>query len=165
MKAIVIKLLLVLILIIFSSCSTRKLNKQKFESSASVQSEIRLQDLNNTQYEGKRIILMTDSADELYTISIIPKDTFSFTTQQGFRGRAERIEFRGLHRRVQFRSDSTVVKNEQQSGRAYEVKQRIEKSEKSRTGFLETKRWPLTLLLIVLAGIILIGWWLRRWVM
>jgi len=165
MKAMVIKLLALLILIILSSCSTRKLNKQKFESSSSVQSEIRMQDFRNDKLEAKRKILLTDITNEQYSVIIFPADSFSFSAQHGFKGKAEKIEVRGLISRVQARLDSTVVKEEQQSGRAYEVKQRIEKSEKSRIRFLETKRWSLTLLLIVLTGIILIGWWLRRWVM
>ena len=78
-----------------------------------------MQDLKNAQYEGKRMILMTDSADELYTVSIIPADTFSFSAQHGFRGKAERIEVSGLIRRVQSRTDSTVLSAEKQTAMRY----------------------------------------------
>lgn len=152
-------------LINLSSCSTRKLNRQRSESSASEQSEIRMQDLKNAQYEGKRMILMTDSADELYSISIIPADTFSFSAQHGFRGKAEKVEVSGRIRRVQTRSDSTVLQVEKQSGRTYEVQYQSEKSNLSRTRILEKKSWPVIMVLIVLAGLIVIGCWLRRRVM
>ena len=108
---------------------------------------------------------MTDSADELHTISIIPADTFSFSAQYGFRGKAEKIEVSGLVRRVQSRSDSTIFQAELQSGRTYEGQKQSEKSELARTRFLETNRWPVILVFIVLAGIILIGRWLRLGVM
>ena len=165
MKTIIINLLTLLILINFSSCSTRKLNKQILKSSASEQSKIRMQDLKNAAYEGKQMILITDSADERYTISIIPADTFSFSVQHGFRGKAEKIEVSGLIRRVQSRSDSTVLHAEQQSGRTYEEQHRSEKSDLSRTRILEKRFWPVIMVFIVLAGLICIGWWLRRWVM
>ncbi len=152
-------------LVNLSSCNTRKLNKQILKSSASEQSEIRMQDLKNAQFEGKRMVLLTDSADELYTISIIPADTFSFSAQHGFRGKAERIEVSGLIRRVQSRTDSTVLHAEKQSGRTYEEQQQSKKSELSRTRILEKKSWPVIMVLIVLAGLIVIGWLLRRWVM
>ena len=144
---------------------TRKLNRQRSESSASEQSEIRMQDLKNAAYEGKRMIRMTDSADELYSISIIPADTFSFSAQHGFRGKAEKIEVTGLIRRVQSRTDNTVLHAEKQSGRTYEEQKQSEKSDLSRTRILEKRSWPVMRVFIVLAGIIGIGWWLRRWVM
>ncbi|HEY1062179.1 MAG TPA: hypothetical protein VGE44_10870 [Daejeonella sp.] len=165
MQTLKINLFVLLMLIILSSCSTRKLNKQILKSSVSEQSEIRMKELKNAQYEGKRMILMTDSADVLYTISIIPKDTFSFSVQQGFRGKAQKIEVRGLHRRVKSRSDSTVVQFEQQSGRDYEEQKQSERSELLKTRSLVTERWSVILVFIVLAGIILIGWGLRSGVM
>ena len=165
MKTIIIKLLALLILISLSSCNTRKLNRQRSESSASEQSEIRMQDLKNAAYEGKRMILMTDSTDEHYTISIIPADTFSYSAQHGFKGKAEKIEVTGLIRRVQTRTDSTVLHAEKQSGRTYEKQYQSEKSDLSRTRILEKRSWPVIMVFIGLAGLIGIGWWLRRWVM
>ncbi len=162
MKKLILKLLSLLILINFSSCSSRKLNKQKFESSATAQSEIRLQDLNKAQYEGRRMILMTDSSDELYTISIIPKDTFSFSTQQGFRGKAERIEVRGLVRRAQARSDSTIFEAEQQNRRIYEEQKQSKMAELLRNGVFERKSWSVVMVFIVVGVILVIGWWVMR---
>jgi hypothetical protein len=100
MKAIVIKLLSLLILISLSSCSTRKLNKQILKSSASAQSEIRMQDFRNDKLESKRKILLTDTVNEHYSVIIFPADTFSFSAQHGFKGKAEKIELSGKLRRV-----------------------------------------------------------------
>lgn len=162
MTTLKIKLLSLLILIILSSCNTRRLNKQKFERSSSAQSEIRLQDLKNERYDSKRIITLTDSANELYTISIFPSDTFSFSAQHGFRGKAAKIELTGLMRRVLTRSDSTALFAEKQSSRTYKEQQQSDQSELSRTGGLVKKRWPSFLIGIVLVMIILIGWFLER---
>ena len=163
MKNVKIKLLALLMLINLSSCNTRKLNKNRSESSASEQSEIRMQDLKNAAYEGMRMILMTDSADELYTVSIIPADTFSFSAQHGFRGKADKIEVSGLIRRVQSRTDSTVLHAEKQSSRTYEEQERSEKSELSKIRILETKRLPPLMIIIMSGLLIVVGClWLRR---
>ena len=165
MKKLIIKFLALLILINISSCNTRRLNRQKSESSALQQSEIRFQDLKNERYEGKRMIILSDSANELYTVRIIPADTFSFSAQHGFRGKAAKIEVSGLLRRVMTRSDNTEVSAEKQTGRTYKEQYRSEKSELFRTGVLEKKSWRVVLVFILLGLLILLVWLLRRWIM
>lgn len=82
---------------------------------------------------------MTDSADELYTISIIPKDTFSFSVQHGFKGKAEKIELPGQLRPVINRIVSAVLRMGKKSGRIYGEKELREKSALSNTKVLESK--------------------------
>jgi hypothetical protein len=162
MRILKTKLLALLILISLSSCNTRRLNTQKFERSSSAQSKIRLQDLNNERYDSKRKITLTDSANEFYTVSIFPSDTFSFSAQHGFRGKAAKIEVTGLFRRVLTRTDSTALRAEKQSSRAYKEQQQSEKSELYKTGGLVKKRWPAVLIVIGLVVIIVSGWFLGR---
>jgi hypothetical protein len=162
MRTLKTKLLALLILISFSSCNTRRLHKQKFESSSTAQSEIRLQDLNNEGYNSKRMITLTDSANEFYKISIFPSDTFSFSAQQGFRGKAAKIEVTGLISRVLNRTDSTAQNAEKQSSRTYKEQQQREQSELYKTGGLVKKRWPAVLIVIGLVVIIVSGWFLGR---
>lgn len=163
MRTLIIKPIL-LTLIILSSCSTRKLNKQKSGSSTSVQSEIRKQEDHYARYDAKHIIQMTDSADELYTISIIPADTFSFSLQHGFRGKAEKIEISGLRRKVKTLTDSTGIQAEQLSGKIYKEHRQSEKHDSAKSRVLEKKSRRVMWLLIGLFGIILLGWWLKRWI-
>ncbi|MDP3467053.1 MAG: hypothetical protein Q8S11_01885 [Daejeonella sp.] len=158
MKAIVIKLLALLILINFSSCSTRKLNRQKFESSVSAQSEIRMQDLMNDKLEAKRKILLTDTTNEQYSVIIFPADTFSFSAQHGFKGSAERIELSGKLRRVISRIDSAVLLAEKQRDMNYEEQYESKKSEVSNSRVLEKKGWHLVNVLIIVLVLILVGW-------
>ena len=131
MKVIVIKLLALLISL--SSCSIRKLNKDRFESSASIESEIRMQELLNDKFEGKRKILLTDTANEQYSVIIFPADTFSFSAQHGFKGKAVKIELSGKLRRVIRHIDSAVLGVQKQRCRTYEEQDRREKSASSRT--------------------------------
>lgn len=153
---------MLLILINFSSCSTRKLNKQKFEISSSAQSEIRMQDLMNDKLEAKRKILLTDTANEQYSIIIFPADTFSFSAQYGFKGKAERIELSGELRRVISRIDSSVLLAEKQRDMNYEAEYENKKVELSNSRVLEKRRSKVVNVLIMVMGVILVGWVLWR---
>lgn len=163
MRALIIKPIL-LILIIHSSCSTRKLNKQKLDNSTSVQSEIRKQEDHHIRYDGKRIILMTDSADEIYTIRIIPVDTFTFSAQNGFRGKAEKIEISGLRSRVKTLSDSAGIRAEQKSSRIDEEHQQSRTHESAKSKVLEKESMMVMGILTGLVLTILLGYYLRKWI-
>lgn len=163
MKTLIIKLLALLILGNLSSCSTRKLNKQILKSSDSEQSEILMQDLKNDKLEGKRKILLTDSANEQYTVSIFPADTFSFSAQNGFIGKASKIEVSGLMQRIISLSDSSALSAEKQTAMRYVEHQESKKSEISNTRVLEKKRWPPLMIIIMSGVLIVVGClWLRR---
>lgn len=158
MRTLILKLFALLILIIISSCSTRKLNRQKSERSSSIQSEIRMQELEKDQLETKRKLLLTDTTHEQYTVTIFPLDSFSFSRENGFRGKAEKIEVKGMHRRVRTLSDSTTIQAETQSDRVYEVEERREKKEVLSGRVVERRRWNWLMVVIVLLALILVGW-------
>ena len=162
MKTIVIILLALLILIGLSSCSTRKLNKQKFEISSSAKSEMRMQELMNDKLEAKRKILMTDTANEYYSVIIFPADTFSFSAQHGFKGKAEKIELSGKLRRVISRIDSAGLLAERQRDMNYGEQHESKIAKLSNSRVLEKKGWRLVNVLIIVLVIILVGWWLWR---
>ena len=158
MKTIVIILLALLILIGLSSCSTRKLNKQKFEISSSAKSEMRMQELMNDKLEAKRKILMTDTANEYYSVIIFPADTFSFSAQHGFKGKAEKIELSGKLRRVISRIDSAGLLAERQRDRHYREQYEGKKVELSNSRVLEKKGLKMVNVLIMVVVVILGGW-------
>ena len=163
MKTLVINLLAMLILIMLSSCSTRKLNKQKFESASLVQSEIRMQELMNDKLEAKRKILLTDTTNEQYSVIIFPSDTFSFSAQHGFKGKAEKIEFLGKLRRVIIRTDSAGLLEEKQRDINYEEEYESKKVEVSNSRVLKKKQSKVVNVLIMVVGVILVGWVVWRW--
>jgi len=162
MKKLILKLLMLLILINFSSCSTRKLNKQILKSSVSEQSEIRMQDLMNDKLEAKRKILLTDTTNEQYSVVIFPSDTFSFSAQHGFKGKAERIELSGKMRRVINLTDSAGLLEEKQRAINYVKQYEIKKSEELSSRVLEKKGSKVLNVLIMVVGVILVGWVLWR---
>lgn len=133
------------------------------QNSASEQSKIRMQDLKNDKLDGKWKILLTDSANEQYRVSIFPADTFSFSAQNGFIGKASKIEVSGLKQRIISLSDSSVLSAEKQTAMRYVEQQESKKSEISNARVLEKKRWPPLMIIIMSGVLIVVGClWLRR---
>ncbi|HEY1062177.1 MAG TPA: hypothetical protein VGE44_10860 [Daejeonella sp.] len=108
-------------------------------------------------------IQMTESDDEICTISIIPIDTFSFSAQHGFKGKAEKIELSGKLRRVISWTDSAGLLEEKQWAMNYGEEYESKKVEESKFRVLEKRRSKMVNVLIMVVGVILVGWGLWRW--
>jgi hypothetical protein len=121
-----------------------------------------MQELMNDKLEAKRKILLTDTANEHYSVVIFPADTFSFSAQHGFKGKAERIELSGKLRRVMSRTDSAGLLEEKQRDRHYEEQYESKKVEQSKSRVLEKKGLKVVNVLIMVVGVILVGWVLWR---
>ena len=121
-----------------------------------------MQDLMNDKLEAKRKILLTDTANEHYSVIIFPADTFSFSAQHGFKGKAERIELSGKVRRIISRIDSAVILTERQRDMNYEEQYESKKVEESNFRVLEKKGSKVLNVLIMVVGVILVGWVLWR---
>ena len=121
-----------------------------------------MQELMNDKLEAKRKILMTDTAKEQYSVIIFPADTFSFSAQHGFKGKAERIELSGLLRRVISRTDSAGLFEERERVVNYEGQYESKKSGVSKSRVLEKKGPKVVNVLIMVVGVILVGWVLWR---
>ena len=122
-----------------------------------------MQDLMNDKLEAKRKILLTDTTNEQYSVIIFPADTFSFSARHGFKGKAERIELSGKLRRVISRIDSAGLLAERQRDMDYEEEYENKKVELSNSRVLEKKGSKLVNVLIMVVGLILVGWVLWRW--
>lgn len=105
----------------------------------------------------KRKILLTDTAHEHYSVIIFPADTFGFSAQHGFKGKAEKIELSGKLRRVINRTDSAGLLEERLRVMNYGEQYEIKKAEVSNSRVLEKKRLKVVIVLIMVV-VILVGW-------
>lgn len=121
-----------------------------------------MQELMNDKLEAKRKILLTDTANEHYSVIIFPADTFSFSAQHGFKGKAEKIELSGKLRRVISRTDSAGLLEEKQRDMNYEEEYESKKVEISNSVVLEKRRSKMVNVLVMVVGVILVGWVLWR---
>ena len=84
----------------FSACRSKHLINQKSRTSADRTRDTKIKTTQDDFYQRSSVISIRDSAKHQYQVNIFPIDSFSFSLQEGFRGRAHVIELKGeIHQR------------------------------------------------------------------
>lgn len=107
-KTMIVNTMVLGIVIGIGSCGIRKLNAGKSQSSLLVKDEISLLSNEYESYQGKRIIMIRDSNNQQYRLKISPVDTFTFSLENGFKGKASSIEFKGTFQQKTATTDSST---------------------------------------------------------
>lgn len=111
---ILVKLCCITVLILgFSACRSKHLTAQKFRNSADKTKDISIKTTQDDYLQRSSFISIRDSTKNQYQVNIFPIDSFSFSMQEGFRGRAHAIELIGeIHQRKETTElyDSTATK-------------------------------------------------------
>lgn len=149
-------------LIIFNTagCRTKLLNFEKMRISE-VQTEDRhILSKYNESLRSNRIVFTSDSDKQFYRVSIFPLDTFSFSLQDGFKGRASSIEVTGVRYQVKTVSDSAGFVGEEQGTIQFDHVSKRKETAVLSTKVLEKKMpgWKFGLIVIVLLGVIVWVW-------
>ena len=98
-----------LFLAALTSCQTAKLlNRQKDKVQVAAQKTILMNEEQQILLNHHRQISFSDSSDQTYQISIVPIDSFSFSIQNGFKGRALSIEINGIQQIRKNLNDSSA---------------------------------------------------------
>jgi hypothetical protein len=85
---------LALIMLVLCACRSTKLsNRQKAELALSTQSEVNSEQQIDKTYLRRSVLL--DSSAQYHQLVIFPLDTFQFSWQEGFRGKASKIVIEG----------------------------------------------------------------------
>jgi hypothetical protein len=101
-------LILTLITLILTSCGANKsVHRAKSNVSTSEQKITNEKTLKLDSYA--RSITLTDSIESLYKIVIYPLDTFQFSTKQGFKGKASKIELTALTKQHSRTTDTATL--------------------------------------------------------
>lgn len=105
---------IVLILGFHTSCS-RILNYERNKAKLIQKEEVRMTNDQSELIYGNRLIRLTDSSSKFFSIEIYPLDTFTFSVNNGFKGKASKIGVQGLiYKRQKFLdSISFSAENEQ----------------------------------------------------
>ncbi|MES3016404.1 MAG: hypothetical protein V4721_01440 [Bacteroidota bacterium] len=153
-----------LLLAVFScaSCSGKLLdleklrNKQRDTGSTSITS-------NQTgSLRSGRLTFTTDSAFNVYTVTIFPTETFSWSPEQGFKGRALKIEASSRTQTVTKIADSSASDFQTTIRNDYENKERTVYASTSKV--IKKRRVSSIAAMLVLAFILLGAWlyWRRK---
>lgn len=82
--------------IAFTSCQTDKfLNRQKSKMQVSEDQKIMLSSALQARFQDSHTIRLSDSIGHTYQVDIFPLDTFIFSVENGFKGKAFNISIRG----------------------------------------------------------------------
>jgi len=141
------------------SCSTGKL----LERNSTRYTEHRIDETQTRHLEkeltyNERVVLLNDSSRHLYKVEIFPLDSFVYSIQGGFRGRASRIEVTGSteHLRHSIDHERGLVASASDSIKSSTSK--IKRFERSVSKEVQRKRSGGILIMIILL-VCLIIWW------
>ncbi len=149
------------IILSLSSCHTKHLTTQKSRTSVSSTEDINFQAKHDQSYQGNRIISISDSTNQFYRVNIFPLDTFSFSIQDGFKGKASRVEVIKTVQQVKQINDSSLFTAKRHNETQYYSESEASETTASRIKSLEKKNSSIivNLLGIGFAGALI---WLCR---
>lgn len=149
--------------LVLTSCNTKHLSILKSRTTERQIENVSLHSRQNEILNSNRIISISDSANHLYRINIFPLDTFDFSIQDGFTGRASRIEVIGKLQGFRRVSDSTQFGVENRREVDYDSEVELNRKSTGRTKVLEKKK---NISVLALIGVVLvmggIMWKLKR---
>ena len=77
-------------------CNSRKhIERRSSSYSNKIADESRTREQTNERMSKSRVVLLSDSNKQRYSVKIFPLDTFSYSVQGGFKGKASKIEVIG----------------------------------------------------------------------
>ncbi len=156
--------LLVILLYGGTGCTLHKqLNSQKTKQVLEEEQNILSKSTAHFGLRDSRITWQRDSSGHTYRVSILPADTFSYSPEHGFKGRAKSVEIEGYHRTARIILDSSSRSLNAAETRKTDIrKSRLQKQEKqSRIKDKKSRPGMIALGGFVLAVIIL-GYFVKR---
>ena len=161
---ILVRLCCITVLILsFSACRSKHLNNQRFRTSAVQTKDINIKTTQDDFYQRSSVISIRDSAKHQYQVNIFPIDSFSFSLQEGFRGRAHAIELKGeIHQRKETSELHGSTAKKQHSSN-YHEEAKISGRAKGNNKDLKKKSFNLIVVLVFIGFIGLVAYFYKRY--
>ena len=148
----------ILIILCQSACRTHKLlNRQEDRSAAFEATDTHTREQQKKFYSMQSSII--DSSGQLYQVTIFPADTFQFSLQQGFKGKATKVEVKGSASHLKMVNDSATfsANNDSETRGTLIRKQETERLAKSKSVENKWLNWlPLCLAIAAMVMIVMI---------
>ena len=146
------------------SCSTRLLNSERKMTKELQKDDIRISSQQLESITGSRQINFTDSSSNMFKVTIFPLDTFTFSLEGGFKGKAMRIEAAGIIKQYKKMVDSSEMLFEKETRVEFENNRNVKKVESSKKRVIERKRvrWVSGITVMVVLSLVVWLWWKRR---
>ncbi len=152
---------MILIMLCHGACRTSKYsNRKHVQAIVAEETYNSIIEQENKQYSLSRSII--DSTGQEYQVTIFPADSFRFSVQEGFSGKAIKIELRGSARQFTRTNDSTTLNASASRKFSSSAIRKISNEERSRSISVEKIGMPWIWLSGVLAlGFLMVYIWKR----
>lgn len=155
---------MVMLIAIQTSCRSRMVNSARIRNSEKMRESVNLKSKQNESLASSRVIFMSDSTVNAYRVTIFPVDTFTYSPEAGFKGKARKIEASGIARELKKTGDSSATHFQKELQVDYRNSRDTRKVEGSRAKVMEKERVGLvsTLFVVILAVLIISLWYKLR---
>lgn len=152
---------MILIMLCHGACRTSKYsNGEHIQTMEAEETNIKSSEQENKQYSLSRSIV--DSIGQEYYVTIFPADSFRFSVQEGFFGKATKIELRGSEKQFSRINESITINASASRKSSSGVKRKTSNEETSRSRSMEKTRIPWILVCSILAlGFLMVFIWKR----
>lgn len=152
---------MILIMSVQYACRTTKFSTRKLDQLTRFeQTDTLIREQENIHLS--RAHSVTDSIGQVYQITIFPRDSFQFSMEKGFIGKAAKVELIGSIRQLNRVNDSTVF----MVSKGKETKSKMIRKQESRqinnSKSIEKNRFKGWQVWMVVGAVLLLGWVYQR---
>ncbi|OYZ31789.1 MAG: hypothetical protein B7X86_07520 [Sphingobacteriales bacterium 17-39-43] len=144
------------------ACPTTKFsNRQLDQLTRLEQTDTLIREQENIHLSHDRFV--TDSIGQVYQITIFPRDSFQFSVEKGFIGKASKVELRGSIRQLNRVNDSIVFMVSK--GRETKAKaiRKVESRQINNSKSVEKSRFKGWQVFVAAGAVLLLGWVYQRY--
>lgn len=142
------------------ACRTNKLkNRQVNQFAAHEQTDKWSREQENINLS--RSLAITDSSGQVYQITIFPKDSFQFSPERGFVGKASKVELKGSIRQLNRINNSTAFIVSKDSETEAKLISKLESKQLNHSKSLEKRGpvwWKMGLVLVLVLFVVWVYW-------
>lgn len=153
---------MILIMLFHGACRTNRTSeKLQSRSLEKVQNNTR-----NNQWETQKLSAvnsLSDSSEQIYQLTIFPVDSFRFSVQEGFRGKASKLELKGTIHAVEKLADSSMLLVSKGTVSASQLTKSVQNRGLERSREFEKIGFRWWWVLIAGVGVALVLWVTSRW--
>lgn len=143
-----------------AGCNSRLVNSERNRTKMVKKEDVRINSQTSELINGNRLLQFTDSSNKFFSIKIFPLDTFTFSVNDGFKGKASKIEWVGTEQDMKHFSDSMGIRAESEKSLRFELESEIKEKVIRASKEVKSRRtnWVLGLglvgFIIVLYGLL-----------
>ncbi len=106
---------------------------------------------------------VTDSIGQVYQITIFPRDSFQFSVERGFIGKASKVELVGSIRKLNRVNDSTVLMVSKGKETKSKMIRKLESRQINNSKSVEKSRFKGWQVWVLVGAVLLLGWVYQRY--